>query len=58
MGTWGDVRRQAREMIKGSAFWRKDELGKDDHRERVLSQFHLLVDNKAVHRAFPQLLAR
>ena len=56
MGTWGDVRRQAREMIKDSAFWRKDELGKDEHRERVLSQLHLLVQNRAVHRAFPTSL--
>ncbi|MEV4669748.1 acyl-CoA dehydrogenase [Microbacterium sp. LWO12-1.2] len=56
MGTWGETRRQAREMIKDSAFWRKDELGKDEHRERVLSQLHLLVENKAVHRAFPKWL--
>ncbi|WP_144876451.1 acyl-CoA dehydrogenase [Microbacterium sp. 1.5R] len=56
LGTWGDTRREAREMIKDSAFWRKDELGKDEHRERVLSQLHLLVDNKAVHRAFPERL--
>ncbi|WP_341935673.1 acyl-CoA dehydrogenase family protein [Microbacterium sp. LWO14-1.2] len=56
LGTWGDTRREAREMIKDSAFWRKDELGKDEHRERVLSQLHLLVDNKAVHRAFPKRL--
>ena len=56
MGTWADTRREAREMIKDSAFWRKDELGKDEHRERVLSQLHLLVDNKAVHRAFPKSL--
>jgi acyl-CoA oxidase len=56
MGTWADTRRQAREMIKDPAFWRKDDLGKDEHRERVLSQLHLLVDNKAVHRAFPKRL--
>ncbi|MBN6190962.1 acyl-CoA dehydrogenase family protein [Aneurinibacillus sp. BA2021] len=54
MGTWADVRREAREMIKDPAFWRQDELGKDEHRERVLSQLHLLVENKAVHRAFPK----
>lgn len=54
LGTWADARRQAREMIKDSAFWRKDELGKDEHRERVLSQLHLLVENRAVHRAFPK----
>jgi acyl-CoA oxidase len=56
MGTWADTRRQAREMIKDPAFWRQDDLGKDEHRERVLSQLHLLVENKAVHRAFPKSL--
>ncbi len=54
LGTWADTRRQAREMIKDPAFWRKDELGMDEHRERVLSQLHLLVENGAVHRAFPK----
>ena len=54
LGTWADTRRTAREMIKDPAFWRKDDLGMDEHRERVLSQLHLLVDNKAVHRAFPK----
>ncbi|MGO2521097.1 MAG: acyl-CoA dehydrogenase family protein [Microbacterium sp.] len=54
LGTWADTRRAAREMIKDPAFWRKDDLGMDEHRERVLSQLHLLVDNKAVHRAFPK----
>lgn len=54
LGTWADTRRTAREMIKDPAFWRMDELGKDEHRERVLSQLHLLVENKAVHRAFPK----
>lgn len=56
LGTWADTRLEARELIKDSAFWRDDELGKDDHRERVLSQLHLLVENKAVHRAFPKRL--
>jgi len=56
MGTWADTRRQAREMIKDPAFWRNDDLGKDEHRERVLSQLHLLVENRAVHRAFPKRL--
>jgi acyl-CoA oxidase len=53
LGTWGHVRRQAREMIKDPAFWRIDGQTVAEHRERVLSQLHLLVDNKAVHRAFP-----
>lgn len=56
LGTWADTRRQAREMIKDPAFWRDDALGKDAHRERVLTQLHLLVENRAVHRAFPKRL--
>ncbi|MEJ1089528.1 acyl-CoA dehydrogenase [Microbacterium sp. Mu-80] len=54
LGTWADIRRQSRALIKDSAFWRDDSLGKDAHRERVLSQLHLLVQNGAVHRAFPK----
>jgi acyl-CoA oxidase len=56
LGTWGEVRRQAREMIKDPAFWRVDGLSMAEHRERVLSQLHLLVENRAVHRAFPKRL--
>ncbi len=54
LGTWADTRRQAREMLKDPAFWRVDGQSMAEHRERVLSQLHLLVDNKAVHRAFPK----
>ncbi len=54
MGTWAETRREARELIKDPAFWRDDQLGKDAHRERVLTQLHLLVENRAVHRAFPK----
>ncbi|UNK70430.1 acyl-CoA dehydrogenase [Microbacterium sp. H1-D42] len=54
LGTWADIRRQSRELIKDSAFWRDDSLGMHEHRERVLSQLHLLVQNRAVHRAFPK----
>lgn len=54
LGTWADTRREAREMIKDPAFWRVDGLGMDEHRERVLSQMHLLVDHGGVHRAFPK----
>lgn len=54
MGAWAPIRRQAREMIKDPAFWRDDSLAKDEHRERVLSQLHLLVERGAVHRAFPR----
>ncbi len=54
LGTWADVRLEAREMVKDPAFWRDDSLAKDAHRERVLEQLHLLVANGAVHRAFPK----
>ncbi|MDT0156113.1 acyl-CoA dehydrogenase [Microbacterium sp. ARD32] len=54
LGTWAHTRREARALIKDPAFWRDESLGKDEHRERVLTQLHLLVENKAVHRAFPK----
>jgi acyl-CoA oxidase len=53
-GTWAETRREAREMLKDPAFHRIDSLGMDEHRERVLSQLHLLVENGSVHRAFPK----
>jgi acyl-CoA oxidase len=54
LGTWADTRREAREMIKDPAFWRVDGLSMDEHRERVLSQMHLLVEHGGVLRAFPK----
>ncbi|WP_460775544.1 acyl-CoA dehydrogenase family protein [Microbacterium sp. GXF7504] len=54
LGTWADTRRQARAMIKDPAFWRVDGLSVADHRERVLSQLHLLVENGASARAYPK----
>ena len=54
LGTWADTRREAREMLKDPAFHRVDGLSMDEHRERVLSQLHLLVENGGVHRAFPK----
>jgi acyl-CoA oxidase len=53
LGTWADTRREAREMIKDPAFWRVDGLSVEEHRERVLSQLHLLVENGASARAYP-----
>ncbi|WP_375386248.1 acyl-CoA dehydrogenase [uncultured Microbacterium sp.] len=53
LGTWGDTRREAREMIKDPAFWRVDGQSMAEHRERVRTQLHLLVENGGVHRAFP-----
>jgi acyl-CoA oxidase len=54
LGTWGPTRREAREMIKDSAFWRIDGQPMPDHRERVLSQLHLLVEHGGSRRSFPK----
>ncbi|MFL0411093.1 acyl-CoA dehydrogenase [Microbacterium paludicola] len=53
LGTWGDIRRTAREMLKDSAFWRIDGQTHHEHRERVYSQLGLLVQHNAIGRAFP-----
>ena len=54
LGTWADTRRSAREMIKDPAFWRVEGQPMDEHRERVLSQLRLLVENDGSRRAFPE----
>lgn len=54
LGTWAHTRREAREMIKDSAFWRIDGQPMSEHRERVLSQLHLLVEHGGSRRAFPK----
>ena len=51
LGTWADIRREAREMIKDSAFWRIEGQAIPEHRERTLSQLHLLVKAGANSRA-------
>jgi acyl-CoA oxidase len=47
LGTWAATRREAREMIKDPAFWRVEGMPMPEHRERVLTQLHLLVENGA-----------
>lgn len=54
LGTWGETRRQAREMIKDPAFWRIEGQPMPEHRERVLGQLRLLVENDGSRRAFPK----
>ncbi|WP_119695839.1 acyl-CoA dehydrogenase [Microbacterium halotolerans] len=54
LGTWADIRREAREMIKDSAFWRIEGQAIPEHRERTLSQLHLLVKAGANSRANPK----
>ena len=56
LGAWADVRRHARDLA-GRAEVRKIEgLTHTDHRDRVFGQLKYLVDNNAVHRAFPERL--
>ncbi len=54
LGRWADARRRSREFMKNPAMWRDPALGMDEHRERVLGQLKLLVENGSVHRAFPK----
>lgn len=53
MGSWPEVRREAREFVKDPALHRLDGLSLEEQRERVLGQLHLLVEHGTVHRAFP-----
>jgi len=54
LGTWADTRRTAREMTKNPDLWQVPGLSMAEHRERVLAQLHLLVEQGGVHRAFPK----
>jgi acyl-CoA oxidase len=53
MGRWADSRRASRELMRKPEFHRDPSLGMDAHRERVLGQLKLLVEQGSVHRAFP-----
>src|SRR5690606_34917366 len=54
LGTWADIRREAREMIKDPAFWRIEGQPMVEHRERTLAQLDLLVQHGASMRAYPK----
>ncbi|CAN5204970.1 acyl-CoA dehydrogenase [soil metagenome] len=54
MGQWRDIRRTARALAAKPEIKRIEGLSMDEHRERVLGQLHLLVEEGAVHRAFPK----
>ena len=56
LGTWKEIRLQAREMIKDPALHNLPGLSLAEQRERTLGQLHLLVEKGAVHRAFPKSL--
>lgn len=56
LGTWADLRLAARERAAEPDLQRIEGQSMEEHRERVLQQLHILVDQGAVHRAFPKEL--
>jgi len=54
LGTWADIRREAREMIKDPLFWRIEGQPIPEHRERALEQLKKLADLNAGARAYPK----
>ncbi|MGO3886053.1 MAG: acyl-CoA dehydrogenase family protein [Mycetocola sp.] len=56
LGSWPEQRLASRELAGRPEMQRIEGLSMDDHRERVLAQLHLLVENGQVHRAFPTRL--
>jgi acyl-CoA oxidase len=54
MGRWADIRRTARALAARPEVKRVEGLSMDEHRARVLEQLHILVQEGAVHRAFPK----
>jgi acyl-CoA oxidase len=56
LGTWKDVRLVARELSKDPALHNLPDLKLAEQRARTLEQMHILVERRAVHRAFPKRL--
>ena len=53
LGRWADARRHSRSLMAREEFHRIPGLGMDEHRARTFGQLRRLVEEKAVHRAFP-----
>lgn len=56
LGKWADIRRQARELSASPELHKTEGLTHTEHRKRTFGQLRYLVDNGAVHRAFPASL--
>jgi acyl-CoA oxidase len=54
LGTWADTRLTARILTARPEMHKIDGLSMAEHRERVLGQLHLLVENGQVNKAFPK----
>ncbi|MGP0221251.1 acyl-CoA dehydrogenase family protein [Paenarthrobacter sp. NCHU4564] len=53
LGAWADVRREARALAGKPEVQKIEGRTHTEHRARVFGQLKYLVDNNAVHRAFP-----
>jgi len=56
LGTWAQERRTSRDLAGRPEFQRIEGQSMAEHRERVLGQLSLLVDEGAIQRAFPEAL--
>ncbi len=56
LGKWAAIRRQARNLAAQAELHKIEGLTHTEHRARVFGQLKYLVDNRAVHRAFPASL--
>src|SRR6187431_833575 len=54
MGRWADARRQSRTFVARPEVKRIEGQSMAEHRARVLEQLHLLVEERAVHKAYPK----
>lgn len=56
LGKWAHIRRTARDLAGRPEVHKIEGLTHTEHRKRVFGQLKYLVDNNAVHRAFPSSL--
>jgi acyl-CoA oxidase len=56
LGTWADIRLQARARAAQPEYQRIEGQSMAEHRERVLGQLKLLVESGAIQKAFPKEL--
>ena len=53
LGRWRDVRRDSRRFLADPRLHKVEGMPSAEHRERVLEQLHILVEEGDVLRAFP-----
>lgn len=56
LGNWAHIRRHSRELSGRPELHKTEGLTHTEHRKRTFGQLKYLVENKAVHRAFPAAL--